>query len=653
MCPCVATRRGPPDPPHLASHLREPSLNVHLRTPRRHHPPAYPPWALPHDGVTPPRLTILPVGTLAGLPPSRCDPGVDVVVATGHLTDSAEGTVRHLRKLFPRPLPIVLVLGPGEFQGSDGEVTVRQARRSAAAQGVTLLDDASAVIQGVRFVGSTLWTDFRLHGSDAATVEAALDAARPAFDGLNIRRQGRRLTPLSSTGLHWRSRSWLGLSLPTALPTVVVTHHAPTAANMPSSPFLDPLAASRASRCEDLVRQSGALLWIHGGRESVDHVVGRTRVVSRSSRDGEPIGLQVPMAQDEGAGVPFLQPLEFAMHDHPDGSDIVRSTPMPAQASLFEADGDHSRSVATGPGKTASSRRRAPPPTDVEGAARILDVHEDYRVLRRLRPRPVDPTYRLGPGESVALLVDVETTGLDHRQHEVIEIGMVAFAHDAEGRIGSVVGTLGMLREPVGDISPEITRLTGITAGMVAGRTIDLAAVRAMVEAADLVVAHNARFDRAFCERLDDAFRHKPWACSVAEVPWREMGFDGAKLGYLVNGCGMFHDGHRAVDDCHALLEVLAHEADGATALSHLLRSSRSTRVRVWAERAPFEMKDLLKARGYRWNGGGDGRPKAWWTEVDEGDLAGELRFLEEDVHLRGGGLRRDVLTAHVRHRPG
>ncbi len=180
-------------------------------------------------------------------------------------------------------------------------------------------------------------------------------------------------------------------------------------------------------------------------------------------------------------------------------------------------------------------------------------------MLRRLKSRPVDPAYRLGPGESIAVLVDVETTGLDHRQHEVIEIGMVAFVHDVDGRIGLVVGVHGMPQEPRGEISAEITRLTGITAEMVAGQAIDRAAVRALVEAADLVIAHNAKFDRTFCERLDDAFRHKASACSVAEVPWRDIGFEGAKLGYLVHGCGLFHNGHRAVDDCHALLEVLSH----------------------------------------------------------------------------------------------
>ena len=301
-----------------------------------------------------------------------------------------------------------------------------------------------------------------------------------------------------------------------------------------------------------------------------------------------------------------------------------------------------------------SKRQRGGPSLDHEGAARVLDAHDDYRVLRRLQPRSVDPSYQLKPGEAVACIVDVETTGLDHSRDEVIELGMVAFVHDAEGRIGQVIGALSMLHEPKGEISAEITRLTGITAEMVAGQAIDMAAVRALLEPVETVIAHNAKFDRAFCERLDEAFVHQAWACSVAEVPWSEAGFEGAKLGYLVNGCGLFHNGHRAVDDCHALLEVLAHEPDGDAdpMLGHLLRSSGRTRVRIWAEWAPYDMKDVLRSRGYRWFGGSDGQPKAWWTEVDEDDVSSEMRFLEREVYLREVELRQDVMTAFERYRP-
>ncbi len=290
---------------------------------------------------------------------------------------------------------------------------------------------------------------------------------------------------------------------------------------------------------------------------------------------------------------------------------------------------------------------------DTEAAARLLEASEDYRVLRRLKPREVDSSYRPGPGEFVAAVVDVETTGLDHKRDEVIEIGMVAFVHDAAGQVGPVIGALSLLREPSVEISPEVTRLTGITPEMVAGQVLDIEAVQALLEPVDLLIAHNAKFDRNFCERLHHSFMHKAWACSVAEVGWADLGFEGAKLGYLVNQNGWFHHGHRAVDDCHALLEVLAAPLPDGTGmtLGRLLASSQRTRVRVWAQYAPFDMKDVLKSRGYRWNGGDDGRPKAWWTEVDEEVLDVELRFLEQEVYLREVDLRREHVTAYERYR--
>ena len=72
-------------------------------------------------------------------------------------------------------------------------------------------------------------------------------------------------------------------------------------------------------------------------------------------------------------------------------------------------------------------------------------------------------------------------------------------------------------RDPGRPIPEPITELTGISDAMVQGATIELSAVAAFVGAADLVVAHNANFDRPFCEGLCDAFVAKPWACSLRE----------------------------------------------------------------------------------------------------------------------------------------
>ncbi|MFC1460255.1 3'-5' exonuclease [Microvirga arabica] len=274
---------------------------------------------------------------------------------------------------------------------------------------------------------------------------------------------------------------------------------------------------------------------------------------------------------------------------------------------------------------------------DHETAARMLEATGDYRVLRRLQPRPIVVSGVRRQGEKIAVIVDTETTGLDHTRDEVIELGMVAFLYDEDGRVGEVIGTFNGLREPSVPIGPEITRLTGITPEMVAGQVLDLAAVERFVETADLIIAHNARFDRPFCERLSKGFQVKAWACSHSEIAWSGFGFEGSKLGYLLTQCGWFHQGHRAVEDCHALLEVLASPLPSGAGFpfEHLLTSARKALVRIWAEGSPFDMKDMLKARRYRWNDGTDGRPKAWWVEVDEETFEAELAFLQREVYRR------------------
>ena len=306
------------------------------------------------------------------------------------------------------------------------------------------------------------------------------------------------------------------------------------------------------------------------------------------------------------------------------------------QADLFAETAANDDAVAP-PLPYPSTRRPqvAAFPADEEMASRLEETGR-YRVLRQLVPRPVEPMPCPWPnGLKLGVLLDTETTGLNHATHEIIELGMVAFTYD-DGGIRDVVGVFSGLRQPSQPITAEITRITGITDEMVRGQVIDLDVVERFIEPADLMIAHNARFDRPFCEKLACGFDVKPWACSVSEIDWTSLGFEGTKLGYLVGQVGLFHNGHRAVDDCHALLEVLAgpSRVDGAVApFAQLLVSAGRARLRVHAVASPFHTKDVLKARGYRWADGSDGRPKCWWREVDEDAFDDEDLFLREEVY--------------------
>lgn len=287
---------------------------------------------------------------------------------------------------------------------------------------------------------------------------------------------------------------------------------------------------------------------------------------------------------------------------------------------------------------------------DLEAMAAALEASGEYRVLRRLTPRP-PVTVPEGVVTRIGLFVDVETTGLDWRADEIIELAMIPFRYGLDGRVYEIGEAFQGLREPARPITPEITALTGIDEAMVAGQSIDVDAVAAFAAPAALVVAHNAAFDRRFLERFCGVFSTKPWACSMSQVDWAAEGHEGVKLAWLAAGAGFFYDRHRAVNDCAAAIELLAADLprSGGPALAALLERARTPTWRIWAENAPFAMKDRLKARGYRWNGDDVVPLRCWYVDVADADKDAELSFLRQEIYGGEIDLRARRIDAHDR----
>ena len=273
---------------------------------------------------------------------------------------------------------------------------------------------------------------------------------------------------------------------------------------------------------------------------------------------------------------------------------------------------------------------------DYEKLARLLSSHPDYRVLKAIYAKAgVERLRTPAPGERVAAVVDTETTGLDLSADTIIEVAIQRFTFDAGHHIIEIEQPQYWLEDPQRPLPESIARLTGITDPDLKGQRFDDDAIVAMIGGADIVIAHNAAFDRPFLDRRFPEIDSAPWACSLSQVDWRSLGFDGRALGHLLLQSGRFFDGHRAGNDTNALATLLGTSAgDGRTILAHLLESCERGAVRIEATGAPFEAKDALKARRYRWNA----VRRAWWREMDSAEATAERTWLDQNVYLGRGG---------------
>lgn len=213
-----------------------------------------------------------------------------------------------------RARAVVAVSGNHEYFDGVMQHDAAAMQRAAAASTVPplhWLDGAELRLDGVRFLGCTLWTDFELpidtpQGPVSDRERGMAVAGRVMADYRSIAWSDhpaaaappRQLTAYDTLRLHRRQRQWLHDKLcePFAGPTVVVTHHGPHrgslaprfAADWVSTAYLSELPASFFAV---------PALWVHGHTHSShDYRVGGCRVVCN------PRGYQTAaMAQPENA----------------------------------------------------------------------------------------------------------------------------------------------------------------------------------------------------------------------------------------------------------------------------------------------------------------------------------------------------------------
>ncbi|MBL4625895.1 MAG: hypothetical protein JKY42_12265 [Flavobacteriales bacterium] len=187
-----------------------------------------------------------------------------------------------------------------------------------------------------------------------------------------------------------------------------------------------------------------------------------------------------------------------------------------------------------------------------EQALAVIASDSDFKVLKRVPESLTLNTTNTGNRQFTAALIDLETLGLDPALHPIIEIGLLLFHFSTEDGIFQVAETYNGLQDPGVPIPEEITAITGITNEDVAGQSIDWERVAQFLQRTDLVICHNAAFDRNHLEMqtpplIQDIVKNMAFGCSLKDVDWRSRGYESAKLEFLNFKAGYFYEGHRAL----------------------------------------------------------------------------------------------------------
>ena len=226
---------------------------------------------------------------------------VDAVILAGDVATSPAKAIRWAQ----RPTnfgdtPIILVPGNHEFYDGVMDTSLKDMHH-AAGSNAHALDSGEVVLNGVRFLGTSLWTDFALaveteagpvsdpsramayarwRMNDYKSIRVAENVARSGVAN-SVKRRKRRLTPQDTAALHHVQRQWLAdrLAEPFDGPTVVVTHHAPHRGSLLPKYARNWLSCAYVNELPDSFFEVPAL-WVHGHlHDSHDYRVGNTRVV--------------------------------------------------------------------------------------------------------------------------------------------------------------------------------------------------------------------------------------------------------------------------------------------------------------------------------------------------------------------------------------
>ena len=180
-------------------------------------------------------------------------------------------------------IPVLYIHGNHEGYGHNIDEVQSEIRSACqATSNVRFLNSDEYVWRGVRFLGTTLWTDFKLFGDEErqSSMREA-EATLTDYKRIRLAKKGyRKLRAADTAQFHAAEKSWLSqrLDAPFSGTTVVITHMAPSERSVPVQFENTLTSAAYASALDHLVEKAD--LWVHGHmHESSDYMIGKCRVV--------------------------------------------------------------------------------------------------------------------------------------------------------------------------------------------------------------------------------------------------------------------------------------------------------------------------------------------------------------------------------------
>ena len=215
-------------------------------------------------------------------------------------------------------------------------------------------------------------------------------------------------------------------------------------------------------------------------------------------------------------------------------------------------------------------------------------------------------------GDVPAVIIDVETTGLNHEKDEIIQIAVRPFfVNPSTGEVSGIKKPVAFLQQPTGPLPAVITDITGFQDEDLQGHKIPWEKISKILNYCQFIIAHNASFDRKWVERNlklngcpvpSDAI----WCCSMEQVEWKRICRPSRALEVLCAWHGFFYDSHNAVADIDATLHLLRMN----DYMKEMVQNAISSDYHVFPVGSERDENPLLKSRGYRWNP----ELSSWWV---------------------------------------